>query len=129
MSKSFSYRFSDFFRNKIEENEDKITSLKELAVVADNKDRRDREELKLNLEKEAQIKQQEQDKVFEENERKREASINILLIAIALFIIFSAVTDTYDLFDLNSKWTPHFVWVPIVATLICAYFLLRNRKK
>ena len=88
----------------LEDNEDKINSLEEIAVVAENKE-------------------------VEHSERKREARINILLMSIALFSIFSAVTDTYDLFDLNSKWTPHFVWVPIVATLICAYYLLRNQKK
>ncbi len=87
----------------IEDNEDKIKSLRELAVVAEDKDKKD-----LN--------------------RKRDIRVNVLLYVITLFNIFSAVNDTFDLFDLHSQWTPHVVWVPIVATLIWAFLLFKTFK-
>ena len=68
----------------------------------------------------------DEDRKLKEIERKekeeQENRMNLVLGLIAFLGIFSAVNDTYDLFDVKEKFTPHVVWGVIVLVI---FFMFR----
>lgn len=64
----------------------------------------------------------DEDRKLKEIERKekeeQENRMNLVLGLIAFLGVFSAVNDTYDLFDVKEKFTPHVVWGVIVLVIV-----------